>query len=67
MFPYFIESRTIHNGEIILHGLPFNEGDKVDIIFIKQESKAGYDLRGIKFKYIDPTEPIAEEDWEATK
>ena len=65
MFPYFYETKTIENGELILQNLPFVNGDRVDIILLKHTKKSNYSLRGTDFNYINPTEPVAENDWEA--
>ena len=65
MFPYFYETKTVENGELILQNLPFVNGDKVDIILLKHSKKNNYSLRGTDFKYVNPTEPVAENDWEA--
>ena len=39
MFPYFYETKTVENGELILQNLPFVNGDKVDIILLKHSKK----------------------------
>lgn len=65
MFPYVYETKTVENGKLVLQNLPFIDGDKVDIILLKHANKNNYPLRGTNFKYIDPTEPVAENDWEA--
>lgn len=65
MLPYFYDTRTVENGELILQNLPFINGDKVDIILLKHAKKDSYTLRGTELKYINPTEPVAENDWES--
>ncbi|MBM2817305.1 MAG: hypothetical protein HW421_4067 [Ignavibacteria bacterium] len=65
MFPYFYETKIVEDGKLLLQNLPFIDGDKVDIILMKHANKNYYSLRGTNFKYINPTEPVAENDWEA--
>jgi hypothetical protein len=52
-----------------LRDLPLQAGEKVEVIIIVQSSPAhsqhAYPLRGTPVAYIDPTEPVAESDWEA--
>jgi uncharacterized protein (DUF927 family) len=67
MYPYIYEAKIVENGKLILQNLPFVNGDKVDIILLKHENKNSYSLCGTNFKYIDPTEPVAENDWETIK
>lgn len=45
------------NGELKLSGLPFQEGDEVSDFVTPSP------LRGKVIEYLDPTEPVAIEDW----
>ncbi len=64
-----VEKVIQSNGTIVLENLPFNEGEKVEIIILKsdrQNENGRYPLRGTDYKYEDPFEPVVSpEDWEA--
>lgn len=57
---------------LIINGLPFNPGDKVEITIqvcydkMKQHYSR-YPLRGKPFRYPDPFESVAEDEWEALR
>lgn len=60
------------NKSVTLENLPFPPGCKVDVIVLPQrngevESEDRYSLRGTTIQYIDPTEPVAAADWEASQ
>ena len=61
------------NGSITLTDLPFRRGDSVEVIVLsgQRESEAPsakkYPLRGMPYTYVDPTEPVALDDWEILK
>ncbi len=70
MKAYRVEKQIAANGELKLSGLPFKEGDKVEVIILLDETgphSVMSSLRGKVIEYLDPTEPIAEEDWELLK
>jgi hypothetical protein len=58
------------DGTITIDQLPFRMGDFVEVIIRpaqnlqKTAPKPRYPLHGTLVKYIDPTEPVAVEDWE---
>jgi hypothetical protein len=64
MYPYYYETQIVETGKLILQNLPFIKGDKIDIILMKKSIKNDYSLRGTTFKYINPTDPVAENDWD---
>jgi len=68
---YRTEKRLTEDGAITLDNLPFNAGDSVEIIIISRAGQPGeqrdYPLRGKVIRYDDPSEPVAQEDWEALK
>ncbi|MEI6259114.1 MAG: hypothetical protein WCR46_04310 [Deltaproteobacteria bacterium] len=68
MEAYRIEKRVVRNGVLQLDALPFQEGDLVDVIVLGRNRKGSKStsstLRGKVIKYIDPTEPVAQDDWE---
>jgi hypothetical protein len=66
-----VEKVIQSNGTVVLEDLPFDEGEKVEIIILKsraESEKGRYPLRGTTYKYENPFEPAAPpEDWEALK
>jgi hypothetical protein len=65
-----IETTLIEDGTLVLEHLPFQAGARVEVIILAQAAdEAGrgpYTLRGLPVHYAEPTEPVAEEDWDAT-
>ena len=61
------------NGELILDGLPFRAGETVEVIILPTAKAVGevkaeaYPLRGLPIHYEKPFEPVAEEDWDASR
>ena len=56
-----VEKVIQSNGTIVLENLPFDEGEKVEIIIAKSEDKnetKRYPLRGTDYKYENPFEPL---------
>jgi hypothetical protein len=64
MVPYIYESSIVENGKLIIENLPFSNGDKIDIILLKHSKSENYSLRGTDFELINPTEPVADDDWQ---
>ena len=68
---YRVERQVAANGELKLSALPFKEGDMVEVIILSHETGSHpvtpSPLRGKVIEYLDPTEPVAEEDWELLK
>ena len=69
-----IETTVQPNGTIILENLPFDEGEKVEVIVLetkeatKEKSDNLYPLRGTLYKYENPFETaVPLEDWEVLK
>lgn len=75
-----IETVLNEDGTLTLRGLPFRAGDAVEVIILEshtlqqsqelkhQSDKNLYPLRDTQpYRYDDPTEPVALEDWEALK
>lgn len=64
-----IEAKVGPDGSIILHGLPFHEGETVEIVVKSSEKKKDedkdYPLRGTPVIYERPFDPVAENDWSA--
>jgi len=59
---------TIENGKLVIDNLPFQDGETVEVIILpapKSGVKEWKSLEGTVLKYIDPFEPVAQDDWEA--
>ncbi|NOX64172.1 MAG: hypothetical protein GXP42_19885 [Chloroflexi bacterium] len=75
MRAYKIEQIVPANGTLELKQLPFAPGQRVEIIILEQTDTTKHEAENAKEKddiligsvleYIDPTEPVAIEDWEA--
>jgi hypothetical protein len=69
MQAYRQETVIQHDGTLTLRDLPLQAGEKVEVIIIVQSpparSQDSYPLRGTPITYVDPTEPVADSDWEA--
>jgi len=66
-----IETILNQDGTLNLVDLPFHAGDAVEVIILPRQQKPagqkGYPLHGTRIKYINPTDPVAEEDWAALR
>ena len=65
-----IETEVEQSGTIILHDLPFHEGEKVVVIITTHPAAEagqgnGYPLRGLAVEYKNPFDSVAEDDWSA--
>ena len=71
MKAYRVEKKITTNGELKLNALPFQEGDEVEVIILSHEPDSEpvtpSPLRGKVIEYLDPTEPVAIEDWDLLK
>ncbi len=71
MREYRTEAIVTNNRTLILEDLPFQEGEKVEIVVRTSkrgvESGERYPLRGAPIQYTDPFESVAEDDWEALR
>jgi hypothetical protein len=71
MKAYRVEKQIAANGELKLRALPFQEGEAVEVIILSRETSHSSippsTLRGKVIEYLDPTEPVAEEDWQVLK
>ena len=69
MQTYRIETKLRKDGTLTLRNLPFQAGESVEVLIVVQAAAASqknsYPLRGTPLHYTAPTEPVAEEDWEA--
>jgi hypothetical protein len=68
MNAYRIETAIAENGTLTLSGIPFHAGDTVEVIILERKMQVSppsrYPLRGTPIHYIDPTEPVALEEWD---
>ena len=68
MYAYHIIASIMKDKKLELNGLPFQEGDQVDVVILKHTNNASavnkYPLRGEPIQYEAPFEPVAEQDWE---
>ena len=55
-------------GTVSLENLPFDAGDKVEVIIIprstRQLGENRYPFWGKPITYLNPTDPVADTDWE---
>jgi hypothetical protein len=70
MQTYRTKTTLSQDGKLSIKGLPFRKGDAVEVIVITQKQQAKnnpYPLRGKPFRYINPFDGVAEDEWEAIK
>ena len=69
MKAYKVKKQVSSNGGLLLEALPFEEGELVEVIVLASEREEKPmkppSLKGSVIEYIDPFEPVAEQDWEA--
>jgi len=69
MQAYRVETKVQQNGTLTVQNLPLRAGDAVEVIILVRPSVSQvsrYSLRGLPVHYDHPTEPVAEQDWDAT-
>lgn len=71
MQAYKVRSLVGADGSVTLENLPFAAGEEVEVIVLadarKRRDQQRYPLRGTAVRYIDPTSPVGEDDWEALR
>jgi hypothetical protein len=71
MQAYRVETILQQDGTLTLSNLPLRAGETVEVIVLVQSPVAverqRYPLRGMPVRYVDPTEPVAQADWEAAQ
>jgi hypothetical protein len=71
MQAYRVETTLAQDGTLTLSNLPLRAGESVEVIILVQPSatlgRQRYPLRGMPVYYTDPTEPVAQADWEAAQ
>ena len=68
---YRVVKRIAPGGRLSLRNLPFQPGDRVEVIVRSQKDAGGdgepYPLRGKPVHYLDPFESVDENEWEALR
>jgi hypothetical protein len=68
---YAYEHTIGKDGELVLKNLPFNVGEKVEVIIIPRSTHKAernrYPFWGKPITYPNPTDPVAETDWDVYK
>jgi hypothetical protein len=68
MRAYRVEKVVSQGGIVQLEALPFPAGEVVEIIILARERTANrnhrHSLKDTVIKYEDPTEPVAQDDWD---
>jgi len=71
MKAYRIEKKIDANGVLTIQGLPFQEGEEVEVIVLSNKPKKNVNpstsLRGKVLEYKNPTEPVGQDDWAVTQ
>ena len=71
MYAHRVEVTLTEDGSLALNGLPFHAGQAVEVIIVAQPSPVPLQdrssLRGSVIRYDSPTDPVAEQDWEALR
>jgi hypothetical protein len=66
MEAYRIEKKVAANGTLSLDGLPFRDGELVEVIVLPCEERknksVSLSLQGKVIQYIAPTEPLAQDE-----
>lgn len=64
-----VEAAIERGGTLVLDGLPFDEGEAVEVIVLSRASAVRgldlYPLRGKTVRYTAPAEPVADGGWES--
>lgn len=65
-----IETKVDERGEVHLTKLPFPAGEPVEVTVVRKPVRQqgnGFPLRGVPIEHDRPTDPVAEEDWDALR
>lgn len=66
-----VQATVEPDGSVRVDALPFRPGDHVEVIVLPLPTERPdierYPLRGSIYRYDRPTDPVAEDDWEALK
>lgn len=68
MQTYHIETTMTNDGILVINGLPFRVGEKIEVIRHRRKpeksSKEKYPFRGKLIRYAGPFASVAEKDWD---
>lgn len=71
MVTHRIETTIRHDRTLTLENLPFHSGEPVEVIILSRSRRVSeqnrYPLRGTTVQYVEPTEPVAQDDWEVAQ
>ncbi len=71
MHAHRIATTLTQDGTLVLDNLPFHAGEAVEVIILAQPAGATgqppYALHGLPVRYAQPSEPVADGDWEAAQ
>jgi hypothetical protein len=67
MQTFHAETVVEKDGKLHLDHVPFSEGESVHVFVSSATTVTKHPLKGSVLKYEQPLEPVAGEDWEATK
>lgn len=66
-----LHTTLTEDSTLVLQGLPFKAGETVEVVIRQeaavQQDEGRYPLRGLPIDYVDPTEAVAQADWEAAQ
>ena len=69
MHTYRVKKTLTQDRTLTLVDLPFTAGETVRVVVVAEQASSveanHYSLRGTPVQYVDPTEPVAEGDWES--
>lgn len=72
MVAHRTEMTVGHDHAVTIQGLPFDEGQQVEVIVLPKQTPAKPNgdwraLRGSVIRYDHPVDPTSEDEWEALK
>jgi hypothetical protein len=65
-----IEAKVDEHGEVRLTKLPFQAGEFVEVTVIAKAPRqqgSKFPMRGVPITYERPTDPVAEDEWDAVQ
>ena len=71
MHTYRVKTTLTKDSTLTLDDLPFAAGETVRVVIVADQATDAeldrYPLRGTPVRYVDPTEPVADGDWERAR
>lgn len=71
MLAHRIETTIRQDRTLTLENLPFHSGERVEVIILPQPHRASEQNRsplcGTIIQYVEPVEPVAQNDWEVAQ